>query len=122
VSWGDANVVFAQDWPAAVQSVLPVQSFGHDFALWQILPRLPKSQQSSPTPVLQSWSAVHALSHELAQTPLVAGGEPPSWTAGAGRQARPAASHKRTKGRAIRAIGIVWSPEEMEFPAQRRAS
>jgi hypothetical protein len=66
-----------QDWPAAVQSALPVQSFGQAFALWQIFPRGPKSQQSSPMPVLQSWSAVQALSHELAQTPPLAVPTPP---------------------------------------------
>jgi hypothetical protein len=74
-----ARVVGTHANPCAVSHMLSLsQNFGHALAFWQILPLSPKSQQSSPPLVLQSWSLVQYLSQVAVQSPgPVPGGGPP---------------------------------------------
>jgi hypothetical protein len=74
-----ASVVGTHANPSDVSHMLSsLQNFGHALALWQILPLSPKSQQSSPPLVLQSWSVEQYLSQADVQSPgPVPGGAPP---------------------------------------------
>jgi hypothetical protein len=74
-----ARVVGTHASPWAVSHMLSSeQNFGHALAFWQILPLSPKSQQSSPPLVLQSWSLEQYLSQVAVQSPgPVPGGGPP---------------------------------------------